>query len=193
MRIVAGTLKGRVISAPKGSATRPTADRVREALFSALVSRLGSDLAGASVLDAFAGSGALGLEALSRGAKRATFVERDPVAVRTLRSNIVTLDMTTRSTVVVSDVHALTRRNAIPGAPFSLLFLDPPYRIDEAEVRGLIDLLAHGLAMQPGALIVWEHDATRPAKWPEGIEGMAEKRYGSTAVSIGEYMRGETA
>ena len=96
MRIVAGEFKGRSIVAPKGRSTRPTSDRVREGLFSALTSRLGADLGCGAVLDAFAGSGALGLEALSRGASTATFVDKSTSAVRVIRANVETLGVSDR-------------------------------------------------------------------------------------------------
>ena len=193
MRVIAGSLKGRTIAAPKGRSTRPTSDRVREALFSSLVSHLGSDLGSARVLDAFAGSGALGIEALSRGAEHATFVERDSASARTLRANVELLDVQAVSTVVVADITSLARRGSVPGAPFSLLFADPPYRIDEAEVRGLVDMLAAADCLKAGAVIVWEHDANTPVTWPECVRGLSERRYGSTTVSIGEYARGTKA
>ena len=190
MRVIAGSLKGRTIAAPKGRSTRPTSDRVREALFSSLVSHLGSDLGSARVLDAFAGSGALGIEALSRGAEHATFVERDSASARTLRANVELLDVQAVSTVVVADITSLARRGSVPGAPFSLLFADPPYRIDEAEVRGLIDMLVTADCLRPRAVIVWEHDTGVSVTWPEYVQGLTERRYGSTAVSIGEFAGG---
>lgn len=121
MRIIAGEWRGRPLDAPPGAATRPTADRVRETLFSMLVSRLGSfeELA---VADLFAGSGALGLEALSRGAARATFVERDSAAVGAIRSNAERLGATTRAQILGGSALALPR-----GGPFDLILADPPY------------------------------------------------------------------
>jgi 16S rRNA (guanine966-N2)-methyltransferase len=193
MRIVAGTRKGHPIVAPKGRLTRPTADRVREAVFSAIASRLGGEFDRASVLDAFAGTGALGLEALSRGAARATFVEMDSGAAHVLRANVAALGLAEQSTLMTSDVFKVARRGALPGAPFALLFLDPPYRIDEAKVRGLIEALSAGGAIAPGALVVWEHDVASSISWPQCIIGESEKRYGSTSVSIGSYAKGEGA
>jgi 16S rRNA (guanine966-N2)-methyltransferase len=145
------------------------------------------------VLDAFAGSGALGIEALSRGAAHATFVEREFSASRVLSANVERLGLKPRSTVIAADVRALARKGALPGAPFALLFADPPYRIDEAEVRGLVESLADAGCLEPGALIVWEHDARTITVWPECVEAVGEKRYGSTAVSVAEYVRGATA
>jgi 16S rRNA (guanine966-N2)-methyltransferase len=120
MRIISGKWRGRALLAPAGDATRPTADRVREALFSMLTSRLGS-FEGLRVFDGFAGTGALGLEALSRGAAHATFVERDAEAVKALRSNLD--KMAAAATVIASPVEAIGRAQL----PCDLVMLDPPY------------------------------------------------------------------
>jgi 16S rRNA (guanine966-N2)-methyltransferase len=119
MRIIAGKWRGRPLAAPAGTATRPTADRLRETLFSMLTSRLGSfeDL---RVADLFAGSGALGLEALSRGASSATFVEKDPAAVRALKTNAEKLGVAVE--VIIGSALALPRTQ-----PFDVIFADPPY------------------------------------------------------------------
>ena len=122
MRIIAGTWRGRPITAPPGEATRPTSERAREALFSMLVSRLG-DFDGLRVADLYAGTGALGLEALSRGAVHATFVESDRVAVAVLKANIAKFDADSATTVLAQPVEAVGRAPA----PFDLLLLDPPY------------------------------------------------------------------
>ena len=122
MRIIAGEWRGRKLSAPAGDATRPTADRTRETLFSMLVSRLG-DFEGLSVADLFAGSGALGLEALSRGAATCLFVEQDAAAIRSLRANIAALRAQERCEVRAASVLALGPAKA----PLDLLLLDPPY------------------------------------------------------------------
>lgn len=121
MRIIAGAWRGRPLDAPPGEATRPTADRVRETLFSMLVSRLGS-FDQLAVADLFAGSGALGLEALSRGAARATFVERDSAAVAAIRRNAERLGAAERVQILGGSALALPR-----SAPFDLIFADPPY------------------------------------------------------------------
>lgn len=121
MRIIAGEWRGRPLDAPPGQATRPTADRVRETLFSMLLSRLGS-FEEFAVADLFAGSGALGLEALSRGAARATFVERDSASVGTIRRNAERLGATTRVQILGGSALALPRSD-----PFDLILADPPY------------------------------------------------------------------
>jgi len=191
VRIVAGEFKGHPIAAPKGRSTRPTADRVREGLFSALASRIGPDLGEAAVLDAFAGSGSLGLEALSRGASRATFVEKSADAARALRANVESLRVAERSTVIDADVRRISKRGMLPGAPFSLLFLDPPYRIEQSEVRGLVEALSRTGSLAHGTVVVWEHDAGHDLGWPDSIEPLFDLRYGSTKVDVGAYARGD--
>jgi 16S rRNA (guanine966-N2)-methyltransferase len=123
MRIVAGEWRGRTLVAPEGDVTRPTSDRTRETLFSMLVSRLGS-FEGLRVADLFAGSGALGLEALSRGAMHCLFVEQDPAAIRALRRNVANLRAQERSDVRATSVLAM---GASRGEPLDLVLLDPPY------------------------------------------------------------------
>jgi 16S rRNA (guanine966-N2)-methyltransferase len=121
MRIIAGEWRGRPLQTPGGQGTRPTADRTRETLFSMLASRLGS-FDGLRVADLYAGSGALGLEALSRGAAHATFVETDPNALKTIRANLASLKAVDRA-----DVRPLSAANLALTQPFDLIFADPPY------------------------------------------------------------------
>lgn len=172
--------------------TRPTSDRVREALFSSLASRLGPDLGGAVVLDAFAGTGALGLEALSRGAEKAVFVETDRGALKALRDNLKALDAGREAHLISGDVVKLASSATLPGGPFTLLFLDPPYRIDSARVRQLLEALAVSGSLLDGAVVVWEHATAGDVTWPAGFEVLFDKRYGSTTVSVAAYRRGET-
>lgn len=194
MRVVAGRWRGRPLVAPKGEGTRPTADRVRESVFSTLVSRLGPHLSGpeAAVLDLFAGSGAMGLEAVSRGIGSAVLVERDRGALAAIRSNVENLGAGGRVRVVTGDAFGLTRAGALPGGPFSLLLLDPPYRIDAAQVGDLVAVLCERGVLTPGAVVVYEHDAGVEPVWPEGLEDLGTKTYGSTAVSLAEVVEGET-
>ena len=138
MRVVAGTARGRRLSAPPGTGTRPTTDRVREATFNALGSLGG--VAGAVVLDGFAGSGALGIEALSRGAERCTFVERDREAIATLKANIQKLG------AEGADVRAQAAEG-FAGGPFDLVFMDPPYH------SGLALKVLPRLTLETGAWI----------------------------------------
>ncbi|HEX4261764.1 MAG TPA: 16S rRNA (guanine(966)-N(2))-methyltransferase RsmD [Acetobacteraceae bacterium] len=152
MRIVAGTLRGRRLAAPEGDATRPTADRVRQALFDRLLHApwAGRDaVTGAAVLDTFAGTGALGLEALSRGAAQATFFERDRAALAAVRANVAACGAAGRARVVEADA---TRPP--PGTPCRLVFLDPPYGAGLIE-RAIPALAAAGW-FAPGCLLVME-------------------------------------
>jgi 16S rRNA (guanine966-N2)-methyltransferase len=180
VRIVAGAARGRRLASPPDD-VRPTADRVREALFASL----GPTLAGASVLDAFAGSGALGLEALSRGAAAVTLVERDRRALDALRDNIARVGLA-GATVVAADVlrllgDAAWRGAPPPGAPYDLVLLDPPYATDEEALAGLLADLVPQLA--PGARIVVERPADAPApSWPAALRPDEPRRYGSTRL-----------
>lgn len=179
MRIVAGTHRGRRISAPPGGATRPTADRVREAVFSIV-----GPVEGLDVLDLFAGSGALGLEALSRGAASATLVERAPRAVACIRANVAALGMGDRVRVVPRDWRAALRAERAAGRSFGLCLLDPPYTLTDRVVTDLDDLLAPVVA--PPGIVVIEHSAASPAPEPNGLEiaTRIDRTYGDTAVSV---------
>lgn len=186
MRIVGGKWGGRSFRAPKGRETRPTADRVREAVFSAIYSRIG-DLSGRTVLDLFAGSGALGLEALSRGAARCVFVDSDRDAIATIRKNLEDLGVDSGAAVVVHGPAMQFGMRHTLGQPASLLLMDPPYRIDASEVCQLLEVLAARGFLEHGALVVYEHAAETEAIWPEGFAGTSVRRYGDTAVSFAIY------
>ena len=166
MRIVAGELRGRRLVAPPAATTRPTTDKVREAVFNALASL--DAVIGATVVDLYAGSGALGIEALSRGAEHCTFVERDHIAVRAIDENLAVLGLRGRSRVLVADGIAAAARLA-----GDLAFADPPYGFDDWP-----RLLR---AVQPD-LVVAEADAAVPA--PLGWEQGRVKRYGRTWVTF---------
>ncbi len=176
MRIVAGEWRGRKLVAPAGDATRPTADRTRETLFSMLVSRLGS-FEGLSVADLFAGSGALGLEALSRGAASCLFVEQDPAALRALRVNIAALHAQSQSEVRASSVLALGPAKA----PLDLLLLDPPYAGGAGEVA--LDRLVRLGWIGPAS---WVSLETGAAETPQikALEIVAERRVGKARLSL---------
>jgi 16S rRNA (guanine966-N2)-methyltransferase len=171
VRVVAGELGGRRLVAPAGSGTRPTADRVREATFNALDSMGAVD--GAVVLDLFAGSGALGIEALSRGAARATFVERDRAALDALRSNLATCRLgSDRAEVVVGDGPVLVSGGRLAG-PWDLVLLDPPYAFEGwAALLSAVD----------GEVAVCESAAAVDP--PAGWRLARSKRYGTTVVTI---------
>ena len=176
MRIVAGAARGRRLVVPAGDVVRPTADRVREALFSSL----GAHVVGASVLDAFAGSGALGLEARSRGAAHVTLVEQDRRALEALRRNVASVALDAVD-VVAGDAVRQVRDGRLAGAPFDLVLLDPPYALAEVTLAALLDALVPQLA--DGALVVVERAASAPAPtWPEALRPTGDRRYGSTRL-----------
>lgn len=193
MRIIAGEYKGRRLEAPSGRDTRPTTDRVREGLMSAVNSALGG-FDGLSVLDAFAGSGALGLEALSRGAARCTFLDTARRARETVKRNAATLGLAgDRVAVLPVDAFQLTGRGAPPGAPFDLVFLDPPYARTDREVLGLVDGLGRKGMLAERSLVVYEHSLEGGCDCSllgEGFTLVAQKRYGDTGVSLIAYGRG---
>jgi len=167
VRVVAGIARGRRLDAPPGSATRPTADRVREATFNALGSLAAVE--GATVLDLFAGSGALGIEALSRGAAAATFVDHDAKALTVVRRNLEATGLGDRATVLRTDA------TTFAGGHFDLVLLDPPYAFgDEAWSRLLADLDAE--------VVVIESDREVPV--PEPWRVLRAKKYGGTVVTI---------
>ncbi len=177
MRVIAGKYGGRRLQAPRGRATRPTAERVREAVFSAL-----GDVGGAVVLDLYAGTGALAIEALSRGAARAVLVERDPRALAALRANLETLGVGPDAAEVRRADAPVALRNARERAEtYDLLFVDPPYRRAEAAGRELQAALPPVLA--PGARVVWECDRrTAPPALP--LEAEWGRRYGDTEITV---------
>jgi 16S rRNA (guanine966-N2)-methyltransferase len=175
MRVVAGVYRGRRLSAPPGDATRPTSDRVREALFSILGP---SVVEGARVLDLFAGSGALAIEALSRGAVSADLVDAHPAAIRAIRGNLERLGAEAR--VHRSDALQWLRTASRTGAQYDLVFLDPPYRLAERLGRGLTEGLLAVLAA--GAVVVAESDRRAPLALDLPLQD--ERRYGDTLIRI---------
>lgn len=164
MRIVGGQWRGRRIESPEGTdVTRPTTDRNREALASMVLSAKSLDLSDTSVLDAFAGSGAMGLELLSRGAKACTFIDRDRGAVARIRRNCRALGASPASTrVIFGDAQKLASRR-LAGAPFGVVFLDPPYALDAKQVSALVEALAKAGNLQPDAVIVYERTTANPS------------------------------
>ena len=187
MRIVAGLYRGRPIEAPQGEATRPTTDRVREAMMSALSSLRGG-FDGAIVLDAFAGSGALGIEALSRGARAAQFFERDRKAYQTLKRNLSKLNIEgTRARALNADV--TTSRQLCMDQPFDLVFFDPPYAQSAEDVLGFALRARDAGKIGEDAIIVYEHalsnaaDVEKSAQ-EKGFEVLVSKKYGKTGVTM---------
>lgn len=181
-RIIGGDAGGRRLRSPAGERTRPTSDRVREALFSAIDSALGS-VHGLRFLDVYAGSGAVGLEARSRGAGVVTLVEHDRRSAAVIRENIGALGMD-RVEVLVSDAaRALGRR---PAAPYDIAFLDPPYAVPVGDVEAVLTRLRDQDWLCPGALVVVERASRGPGlTWPDGFAGDRTKRYGETLLCYG--------
>jgi len=182
MRITGGTLRSRTLRAPRGSATRPTTDRVREALFGILASA--GTLEGANVADLYAGTGALGIEALSRGARRATLVESARPALAALRSNVESLGVEDRVRVLSCDVSACAGRLVSDG-PFDLVLADPPWAdVDSGDVATALASLAAAGALSPGATLVLEHASRSAAPDILGFAREGTRRYGDTALTF---------
>jgi 16S rRNA (guanine966-N2)-methyltransferase len=194
MRVVAGRLGGRTLRAVPGDATRPTSDRVREALFSILAERVRDS----AVLDLFAGTGALAIEALSRGARSAVLVEHASRAVAVIRANLEALGLTDVATVRRTKAEAYLRSGAGAGTsrasadgPFDLVFLDPPYAIPVGTLAGLLARLGQG-ALAPGATVVLETSSrAEPPPWPAPLRAEAKRGYGDTALHLAVVERPE--
>jgi 16S rRNA (guanine966-N2)-methyltransferase len=181
-RIISGTAGGRRLATPTGPTTRPTTDRVREALFSSIESWCGS-LQGLRFLDLYAGSGAVGLEAWSRGAGVVTLVESDRRTARLIADNARALGFA-KADVVARSVAATL--GAPPAAPYDVVFLDPPYPLEDDAVAADLALLDAHAWLVPGAMVVVERSSRSPAPaWPEGIDGTRSKRYGETVLWYG--------
>ena len=181
-RIIGGTAGGRRINTPIGQHTRPTTDRVREALFSSIEAWCGS-LQGLRFLDLYAGSGAVGLEAWSRGAGVVTLVESDRRTAKLISDNARALGFA-KVDVVASPVAATLAKP--PSAPYDVAFLDPPYPLDEEAVAEQLALLSDGGWLVPGAMVVVERSSRSPEpRWPTGIETERHKRYGETTLWYG--------
>ena len=177
MRIIAGSHKGRRIAAPPGLDTRPTGDRVREAVFN-----LVGPLDGARVLDLYAGSGAMGLEALSRGAEHATFVERDRVAAATIAKNAETLGLADAVTLRREDVRRVLAADASAGTLYDLVLVDPPYRMLPGLLPDLSRLVPPVVAAD--GLVVVESEARDEPELP--LPARTSRRYGSVRVTVFE-------
>jgi 16S rRNA (guanine966-N2)-methyltransferase len=187
-RVIAGAARGRRLAVPRGTATRPTSDRAREGLFASVLSELGS-LDGKRVLDLYAGSGAVGLEALSRGAGHVLLVESDARAAAVIASNIAVVGIA-GATVVSDRAERLLARPPDPRDRYDLAFADPPYAVTPAAVTRMLALLAAGW-LADGALAVVER-ATRsgPVEWPPGYLPGKSRRYGEATFWYGWYGSG---
>jgi 16S rRNA (guanine966-N2)-methyltransferase len=183
VRVIAGTVRGRQLTAPRGHRTRPTSDRVREALFSSLAEQI----PGAVVLDLFAGSGALGIEALSRGAEYAVFVDDDRQAVRTIVGNLASLRLRARATVLELDA---ARFCAQPPAeriplPHDVVLADPPYATPLPRVLGMLGDLADAGGLAEDAVLVVERDRRDPdlaRAVPDRFDHLRDRTYGDTVL-----------
>jgi 16S rRNA (guanine966-N2)-methyltransferase len=184
-RVIAGTARGRRLTVPAGQRTRPTSDRAREGLFGTLLA-LSGDMHGRRVLDLYAGSGAVGLEALSRGAGHVLFVEADPRAARVIRDNIAAVGLPGGELVTDRVDRLLERGAGAGGGRYDLVVADPPYRMPDAEVTGMLAGLASGGWLTPGAVVAVER-ATRsgPVGWPPGYLPDRSRRYGDTTFWYG--------
>jgi 16S rRNA (guanine966-N2)-methyltransferase len=187
-RIVAGTLGGRRLAAPPGPRTRPTSDRVREALFSALESL--TDLDGARFADLYAGSGAVGLEAYSRGAGHVLLVESDPKATRVARNNIAALDAAPAVRLAAGPVSRVLSEGPPEGA-YDIVFADPPYAVPDEEITATLAALvasppargSHGGWLAADAVVVVERSSRgREPAWPAALAGLRGRRYGETTL-----------
>lgn len=184
MRIIAGTAKGHRLKCPRGRRTRPTPDRVRESIFSIV----GDKVRGARVLDLFAGTGAMGLESLSRGAAEAVFVERDPSAIRCLRENARLCDFENESAILNSPVLPFLRNGDL-GDGFDLVFADPPYGGSDVSLT-LLALSKRVKSLREECLFVLEH---APGESPESkldcMEMIDKREYGNTAITFLKVIR----
>lgn len=190
MRIISGAYRGRTLIAPEGQATRPTSDRARQAVFNVLDhAAWAPGLAGLRVIDLFAGSGALGLEALSRGAAFCLFVETDPAARGAIRDNVEGLggkgELFGRTRIHRRDATDLGLRPSSDGAPFDLAFLDPPYAKGLGE-RALAELAGGGW-LSPGSLAVFERGSDEPAPVTPQFEALDDRAYGAARVFFLRY------
>lgn len=181
-RIIAGRARGRRLRVPSVADLRPTTDRVREAMFSTLSARL-CDWEGMRVLDLYSGTGALGLEALSRGAVHVTMIEQDRAALRALQRNIAAVAIDGVD-VRRGDVATVLRRS--PTQAYDLVLADPPYRFSTPEVVAVLASLVRERWLVPGALLVVERDARAESlRWPRGLEAQTERRYADTVLWYG--------
>ncbi|MDI9885260.1 16S rRNA (guanine(966)-N(2))-methyltransferase RsmD [Streptomyces sp. HNM0645] len=182
-RVIAGTAGGRRLAVPPGNGTRPTSDRAREGLFSTWESLLGG-FQGLRVADLYAGSGAVGLEALSRGASHALLVEADTRAARTVRENVRTLALPGAEVRAGRAEHVV--QGQPPADPYDVVFLDPPYAVTDDDLREILLTLRAGGWLAEGALVTVER-STRGGEfaWPDGIEPLRARRYGEGTLWYG--------
>lgn len=187
MRIVGGKWRGLAVEAPEGrGTTRPTTDRNRERFASMILSAAGLDLSGVAVLDAFAGSGAMGFELVSRGAASATFIDLDRRAVARIRRTAEKSLRADKSEwrALSGDAVALAEQGRIPGGPYGVVFLDPPYAVEASRVRALVDALSANGQLADGALIMYEHASKADGIAGGALELIKSKTQGITTVDL---------
>lgn len=185
MRVIAGTARGRLLSAPAGDRLRPTADRVKEALFSSLTSRFGT-IESLAVLDLFAGTGNLGIEALSRGAGSAVFVDNNPESLQFIRKNLQLTGFSGRAEVIRANAVAAVNQLASANMKFDIIFADPPYA-SIAISKELIAAAIHGKLLREGGVMVIESALKADIALPSGIVISTRKVYGDTALNFLEF------
>ncbi|MHB8840221.1 MAG: 16S rRNA (guanine(966)-N(2))-methyltransferase RsmD [Candidatus Aquicultor sp.] len=179
MRVIAGTARGRKLHSPKGQAIRPTSDRVKEAVFNIIGGRVNE----ANVLDLFAGTGGLGIEALSRGAKAAYFIDTGNEAIHLIKKNLEATGLGDAAVVVKADADKAVKRLTKDGAKFDLIFLDPPYRISVSFLDAILIALGHHV-LQSDGLLVLEHSAKLEPRAVEGLGVESTRVYGDTAITF---------
>ncbi|WP_030315873.1 16S rRNA (guanine(966)-N(2))-methyltransferase RsmD [Streptomyces sp. NRRL B-3229] len=191
-RVIAGRAGGRRLAVPPGNGTRPTSDRAREGLLSTWQSLLGGPLDGERVLDLYAGSGAVGLEALSRGASHTLLVEADARAARTIRENVRSLGLP-GAEVRAGKAEQIIQQPA-PAQPYDIVFLDPPYRVTDHDLREILLTLRAEHWLAPEALVTVER-STRGGEfaWPPGFEAVKARRYGEGTFWYGRAAMGDNA
>jgi 16S rRNA (guanine966-N2)-methyltransferase len=182
LRVIAGSSRGRRLVSPPGTSVRPTKDIVREAMFSALDAR--GVLVGATVLDLYAGSGALAVEALSRGAERAVLVERDRGALGAIRANVDLLGLGPVARVVAQDVDRFLGGLVPVEAPFDLVFADPPYETDDTAIAALLNTLGAPGWLAPDALVSVERPVRHPVVPPEDWTTGWQRAFGDTLLTF---------
>jgi 16S rRNA (guanine966-N2)-methyltransferase len=181
-RIIGGAAGGRRITVPPGDGTRPTTDRVREALFSSLEAEF-SSFDGLTVLDLYAGSGAIGLEALSRGAERVVLVEADRKAAEVIAGNIKSVGMPGVTLLTKPAEKVASGDNS--GSPFDLVFADPPYKLETEELQDVLTSLAANGWLAADAVVVVERGKREPWEWPEGFAALRDRKYGEARLWYG--------
>jgi 16S rRNA (guanine966-N2)-methyltransferase len=193
-RVIAGVAGGRRLTVPPGTGTRPTSDRAREGLFASVMSEFGGRLKGLHVMDLYAGSGALGLEALSRGAASVLLVESDARAAAVIKANVKVVGLPGATVATDRVERLLTRKHGDQANAYDLVIADPPYAVTDTAVREVLELLVNGGWLADGALVVVER-ATRsgPVDWPPGYDEGKSRRYGEATFWYGWYGNGMEA